>query len=359
MRSLKGLALRGLDPARASSRVVDVVGRRRAHQPSRPDRRRAWTVRSRSTSQDLLDADDAVAGHRRPAPARVRCRSASCSSSGSGGTPRTPRSLGVRGASGPGWAIGGWFIPLANFVLPGVQLFQSSKASDVDAPLRGPVAEGRRRSIIAWAIAFGLGAIAARLAAAALVSTDDEGNVDHRVDGGHRGRGSRATGRPRFGYVRLRDRGAPRHRRWCARLTAAADRAYACAAQLSAAAPPRRRSATAAPPGARPAGPPPAHRRPHRRPARRRAAAATAAPDRASFAAPECSVAQAVELRPGHLAQLHRVHQRGVRGHDPHGDPVATGLLAGEAAAVAEVRRRRPRRRPRAPPPRGRCSSWP
>ena len=27
--------------------------------------------------------------------------------------------LGARGGLGPGWAIGGWFIPLANYVLPG------------------------------------------------------------------------------------------------------------------------------------------------------------------------------------------------------------------------------------------------
>jgi hypothetical protein len=30
---------------------------------------------------------------------------------------------------GPGWAIGGWFIPLANFVLPFLQVRQSTKAS--------------------------------------------------------------------------------------------------------------------------------------------------------------------------------------------------------------------------------------
>ncbi|MET0134216.1 MAG: DUF4328 domain-containing protein [Kibdelosporangium sp.] len=30
---------------------------------------------------------------------------------------------------GPGWAIGGWFIPVASFILPGLQLRQSAKAS--------------------------------------------------------------------------------------------------------------------------------------------------------------------------------------------------------------------------------------
>src|SRR5260221_8586898 len=34
----------------------------------------------------------------------------------------------------PGWAIGGWFIPLGNLVLPQIQLFQAAKASDPDLP---------------------------------------------------------------------------------------------------------------------------------------------------------------------------------------------------------------------------------
>lgn len=34
----------------------------------------------------------------------------------------------------PGWAIGGWFIPLANFVLPQLQLCQSAKASRGKVP---------------------------------------------------------------------------------------------------------------------------------------------------------------------------------------------------------------------------------
>jgi hypothetical protein len=35
---------------------------------------------------------------------------------------------------GPGWAVGGWFIPLANFVLPFLQLNQSARASDPALP---------------------------------------------------------------------------------------------------------------------------------------------------------------------------------------------------------------------------------
>jgi hypothetical protein len=37
--------------------------------------------------------------------------------------------LGGRLGLGPGWAIGGWFIPLANFVLPTLQIRQSARAS--------------------------------------------------------------------------------------------------------------------------------------------------------------------------------------------------------------------------------------
>lgn len=42
--------------------------------------------------------------------------------------------LGKRDGLGAGWAIGGWFIPLANFVLGPLQLAQSAKWSDPDAP---------------------------------------------------------------------------------------------------------------------------------------------------------------------------------------------------------------------------------
>ena len=42
--------------------------------------------------------------------------------------------LGQQGGLGPGWAIGGWFVPLGNFVLPQLQLTQAAKASDPDAP---------------------------------------------------------------------------------------------------------------------------------------------------------------------------------------------------------------------------------
>lgn len=88
---------------------------------------------------------------------------------------KNAETLGVRGGLGPGWAIGGWFVPLGNFVLPGVQLFQSSKGSDVGARQAGRPPKGSGL-VIAWAIAFGLGT-AVLAGSGALVSSDDEGNL--------------------------------------------------------------------------------------------------------------------------------------------------------------------------------------
>jgi hypothetical protein len=88
---------------------------------------------------------------------------------------KNAETLGARGGLGPGWAIGGWFVPLGNFVLPGVQLFQSSKGSDVGARQAGRSPRGAGL-VIAWAIAFGLGT-AVLGASGALVSADDEGNL--------------------------------------------------------------------------------------------------------------------------------------------------------------------------------------
>lgn len=59
---------------------------------------------------------------------------------------------------GPGWAIGGWFIPCANWLLPGMQLFGASRASESALP-PGPVAGRGRGSplVVLWAFMFGLG----------------------------------------------------------------------------------------------------------------------------------------------------------------------------------------------------------
>ncbi len=67
------------------------------------------------------------------------------------------QALGARGGLGPPWAIGAWFVPLGSFVLPAVQLHQSSRASDVAPP---PGRAGRGRPIvIAWMVVWALSGI--------------------------------------------------------------------------------------------------------------------------------------------------------------------------------------------------------
>ncbi len=84
--------------------------------------------------------------------------------------------LGVRGGLGPGWAIGGWFIPLANFVLPTVQLFQSSKASDIDARQQGRPPKGSPVTIV-WGVVFGIGTLLL-FSSGALAPSDDNGDFE-------------------------------------------------------------------------------------------------------------------------------------------------------------------------------------
>ncbi|MEY2434067.1 MAG: hypothetical protein QOC92_3792 [Acidimicrobiaceae bacterium] len=48
----------------------------------------------------------------------------------------------------PGWAIGGWFVPLGNYVLPQLQLFQAAKASDPDLPPGQPPSAGSAPTIV-------------------------------------------------------------------------------------------------------------------------------------------------------------------------------------------------------------------
>ncbi|MEY2449532.1 MAG: hypothetical protein QOH79_3008 [Acidimicrobiaceae bacterium] len=60
----------------------------------------------------------------------------------------------------PGWAIGGWFIPLGNLVLPQLQLFQAAKASDPDLPAGQAAASGRAPATVpAWWVAYDLAAV--------------------------------------------------------------------------------------------------------------------------------------------------------------------------------------------------------
>jgi hypothetical protein len=88
---------------------------------------------------------------------------------------KNAEALGVRGGLGAGWAIGGWFIPVANMVLPALQLFQSSKGSDLAARNEGRRPKGAGL-VIAWGIAFAIGGMIL-FSSGALVDSDDEGNV--------------------------------------------------------------------------------------------------------------------------------------------------------------------------------------
>jgi hypothetical protein len=125
--------------------------------------------------QDLLDADDFVAGttalHAFGAIALAvvlivwQWRHA-----------KNAEVLGVRGGLGsPGWAIGGWFIPIANFVLPGMQMFRSSKGSDIEDRRAGRAPKGAG-IIVPWAIALALGVMILG-SSNAFSDTDDEGNL--------------------------------------------------------------------------------------------------------------------------------------------------------------------------------------
>jgi hypothetical protein len=75
---------------------------------------------------------------------------------------------------GPGWAIGGWFIPFGNFVLPGMQLHQAAKASDPDLPPGRPWKEGRSQALVlVWALVFDLSALCFSIGSSTRPSTDE------------------------------------------------------------------------------------------------------------------------------------------------------------------------------------------
>ncbi|MGH8827681.1 MAG: DUF4328 domain-containing protein [Jiangellaceae bacterium] len=70
---------------------------------------------------------------------------------------KNARLLGQERGLGPGWAIGGWFIPIANYVLPAMQIFGASRHSDPEVV---GVADARGRGariVIPWAITLFLG----------------------------------------------------------------------------------------------------------------------------------------------------------------------------------------------------------
>jgi hypothetical protein len=61
---------------------------------------------------------------------------------------------------GPGWAIAGWLIPVANFFMGFLQLHQAAQASDPDLPPGAARESGRAPGVIAlWAIAYVAGSV--------------------------------------------------------------------------------------------------------------------------------------------------------------------------------------------------------
>lgn len=129
--------------------------------------------------------------------------------------------LGARGGLGPGWAIGGWFVPVANFVLPGVQLFQSSKASDVAARQQGRPAKGSGL-VIGWAVVYAAAALLF-IVGGGLRPADDEGNlqVDTPDDVRSAADGDRTAGAAMVVYVAAAALGAVMVRSLTAKQTAA------------------------------------------------------------------------------------------------------------------------------------------
>jgi hypothetical protein len=81
------------------------------------------------------------------------------------------QALGERGGLGPPWAIGGWFVPLGSFVLPAIQLHQSSRLSDPSAP---PGRYGRGRPIVlVWMVVWALSGIVLLIGTVSEPSGDD------------------------------------------------------------------------------------------------------------------------------------------------------------------------------------------
>ncbi|WP_053203476.1 DUF4328 domain-containing protein [Jiangella muralis] len=83
------------------------------------------------------------------------------------------RLLGAQGGvSGPGWAIGGWFIPLANLVIPAINLHGNARHSTTAAERRGP------GIVVVWAICLGVSASLDRAAAAGAPDALDADYLD-------------------------------------------------------------------------------------------------------------------------------------------------------------------------------------
>ncbi|SDU52766.1 DUF4328 domain-containing protein [Jiangella alkaliphila] len=89
---------------------------------------------------------------------------------------KNARVLGAQGhVTSPGWAVGGWFIPLANLIIPARNLFLNARRSDLDG--QHAATGGRGPAIVVvWAVCFALAAILDRGAAA---GAPDEVDADY------------------------------------------------------------------------------------------------------------------------------------------------------------------------------------
>jgi hypothetical protein len=86
---------------------------------------------------------------------------------------RNAQSLAGPGGLGPAWAIAGWFIPFAALVLPGIEVYQSSRASSPPMPGGGPRSGKGSGLVIVWIVAFALGSLG--LVASGATGTAEDG----------------------------------------------------------------------------------------------------------------------------------------------------------------------------------------
>jgi hypothetical protein len=98
---------------------------------------------------------------------------------------KNSEAMGGKHGLGAEWAIAGWFIPCANYALPGVQLFQASKASDPTLPAQAPAERGQGTPlVIFWAIAFGVGTALFSISRAMFPDQDEVAfDIDRAQDG--------------------------------------------------------------------------------------------------------------------------------------------------------------------------------
>ncbi|MGE3619379.1 MAG: DUF4328 domain-containing protein [Acidimicrobiia bacterium] len=86
---------------------------------------------------------------------------------------KNAEAIGGRLGLGPGWAIGGWFVPVASLVLPPMQLHQAHRASARGTPAGARVGSG---VIVVWAIAWSLASIVF-VVGLSMRPSDEEGDL--------------------------------------------------------------------------------------------------------------------------------------------------------------------------------------